>query len=311
MSRNLKILVLSGVPASGKSTWAKSFLAKNPNYVRVSRDDFRFMLRNQGLCENKIESMITSLQMNTIKEALNKRLNVVIDDTNLREKYINPFIKAFNHRADFEFMLFDISYKKALERDNNRERKVGEEVLKRMYKNYEVFKDSFHFQNMPQLKREEVAKQFIEGRVIYDSKLKDCVICDVDGTLAIMNRHPFDWKKVDKDYPNKAVIDRINDHYRVGTRVVLMSGRDNSSRELTEKWLKENGINYHELHMRGDLYKGDGDDYRKDNIVKEELYNEYIKDKYNVLVVYDDRQQVVDLWRSLGLDCFQVAASPD
>ena len=164
----------------------------------------------------------------------------------------------------------------------------------------------YHFQNYPQIKREEVAKKFLENKVPYNDDLEDCVICDIDGTLAIMNRHPFDWKNVDKDYLNPVVSLHLQEHKEKERRIILMSGRDNSSRELTEKWLKDNAVPYDELHMRGDLYKGGGDDYRKDSIVKEELYNEYVKGKYNVIVVYDDRSSVVDLWRSLGLDCFQV-----
>lgn len=311
MRKNLKIIILVGCPAAGKTTWSKQFLAKNPNYVRVNRDDFRFMLRNQPFCEDKIEKMINDLQMITIRECLNNRLNVIVDNTNLKESYINPIVRSFNHRADIEFMLLDISYEKALERDNAREKKVGEEVLKRMFENYKVFKDSFHFQNLPQLKREKVAEEFLKSKVKYDPELKDCVISDIDGTLAIMNRSPFNWGKVDKDYPNLSVIMHVNEHFDKGRKVILMSGRDKSARQLTEKWLKDNGVLYHELYMRGDLYTGDGDDYRKDNVVKEELYNEYVKNKYNVLVVYDDRRQVVNLWRRLGLDCYQVAESPD
>lgn len=47
-------------------------------------------------------------------------------------------------------------------------------------------------------------------------------------------------------------------------------------------------------------------DSRKDSVVKEEMYNEHIKYKYNVKAIYDDRQQVVDMWRDLGLTVFQV-----
>jgi hypothetical protein len=48
------------------------------------------------------------------------------------------------------------------------------------------------------------------------------------------------------------------------------------------------------------------DDNRCDSIVKEEIYNEYIKDKYNVLAVFDDRDRVVDMWRRIGLPTYQV-----
>jgi hypothetical protein len=48
-------------------------------------------------------------------------------------------------------------------------------------------------------------------------------------------------------------------------------------------------------------------DSRKDSIVKQELYERHIKPSYDVFVVLDDRNQVVDMWRSLGLVCLQVA----
>jgi hypothetical protein len=46
---------------------------------------------------------------------------------------------------------------------------------------------------------------------------------------------------------------------------------------------------------------------RKDSVVKQELFDEHIRDIYDVVAVYDDRQQVVDMWRAMGIDCFQVA----
>jgi hypothetical protein len=47
-------------------------------------------------------------------------------------------------------------------------------------------------------------------------------------------------------------------------------------------------------------------DYRKDSLIKEEIYVNNIKNKYNVIAVYDDRDQVVKKWRELGIKCFQV-----
>ena len=49
------------------------------------------------------------------------------------------------------------------------------------------------------------------------------------------------------------------------------------------------------------------DDNRKDSIIKEEIYNKVIKPRYNIKLVLDDRNQVVDMWRDIGLPCFQVA----
>lgn len=57
----------------------------------------------------------------------------------------------------------------------------------------------------------------------------------------------------------------------------------------------------YELHMRP------AGDRRRDSIVKAELFDRHVRDQYRVLVVLDDRKQVVEMWRSLGLTCLQVA----
>lgn len=69
----------------------------------------------------------------------------------------------------------------------------------------------------------------------------------------------------------------------------------------TEKWLADNYIVYDQLVMRK------ADDQTKDSIIKQDFYNKYIKGKFNVLGIFDDRNQVVEMWRSLGLPCYQVA----
>jgi hypothetical protein len=80
-----------------------------------------------------------------------------------------------------------------------------------------------------------------------------------------------------------------------------MSGRDSKHREPTLRFLDKHAFPYDALYMRAE------GDNRKDAIVKEEMYEQHIKGRYNVLVVFDDRNQVVDLWRKkLGIPCFQV-----
>lgn len=86
-----------------------------------------------------------------------------------------------------------------------------------------------------------------------------------------------------------------------GYDVVFCTGRKEQYREVTEEWL-ESHLGFHTpLLMRAD------DDGRTDWIVKYELFNKHIREQYNVRGVFDDRQQVVKMWRALGLTCFQVA----
>lgn len=135
----------------------------------------------------------------------------------------------------------------------------------------------------------------------YNHLLPDCYIFDIDGTLAHMQNHrgPFEWSKVHLDEVDDLMV-RILNTLRETNKIIIVSGRDGSCRELTSKWLYNNKIKYDLLFMRPTK------DYRKDNEIKEEIYNNHLKDKYNILGVFDDRQQVVDMWRSLGLKCFQV-----
>jgi hypothetical protein len=45
----------------------------------------------------------------------------------------------------------------------------------------------------------------------------------------------------------------------------------------------------------------------KDSIVKRNMFEKYIRGKYFIEYVLDDRNQVVEMWRSMGLTCLQVA----
>ncbi len=291
---NLKILILIGIPASGKSTWAKDYVRRNPDWVRVNRDDFRLMLKDAQLCENKIEDMITSLVKDTIGKALSKRLNVLVDNTNLKQKYISDIAETFKYQADIDYRVFDISLEKAIERDNAREAKVGEGVIRRMHQSYKSLLDSFDFQPIKKVARPVPSYEF-------DLKLPNAVIFDIDGTLAHMqNRGPFDLDKVDRDAVNAIVAEQVEFHRSAGRKILIVSGRESYSKALTIEWLDFYGIKFDEIFMRPD------GDYRKDTIIKREIYKNNIEGKYNVLCVYDDRLQVLDMWYSEGVFTFNV-----
>jgi predicted kinase len=291
---NLKILILIGIAASGKSTWAKEYVRKHANYVRVNRDDFRNMLKDSSMCENKIEDMISDLVNQTISSALTKKLNVIVDNTNLKQKYIDDIINKFKHQADIDYQVFDISLNKAIERDNARDSKVGEGVIKKMYGYYKQLIDSFSFQPIKMSERPALIPNF-------KSSLPDAVIFDIDGTLALMkNRGAFDWEKVDRDDLNQIVSEHIHFHRNLGRKIFLVSGRDASCKKMTKDWFEFYGIPFDEMFMRP------MNDFRKDTVIKEEIYNMFIKDNYNVLCVYDDRLSVCRKWVDMGLFTFTV-----
>jgi hypothetical protein len=135
--------------------------------------------------------------------------------------------------------------------------------------------------------------------------LNKVIICDIDGTLALLgDRDRYD-PTTGEDLLNNPIANILkvyNNQNLFPVELVLVSGREDKYRDITEKWLTKHGI----THYKG-LYMRKTGDFRKDTIVKKELYEKYIKGKYDVLFVLDDRDQVVRMWRDEGLTCLQVA----
>jgi hypothetical protein len=137
----------------------------------------------------------------------------------------------------------------------------------------------------------------------------DAVLVDLDGTLAIIgDRDPYDASRAEVDQLNEQVAWLAHSWLFDGTTerradraVVLVSGRQEKDRAPTERWLHRQGVLYDALRMRTT------GDTRNDAVVKRELYERSVRGRYNVVLVIDDRQRVVDMWRSLGFQCWQVA----
>ena len=205
-------------------------------------------------------------------------LDVVVDDTNFAyEDFWRD--RATEVGAEFEVKVFDTPVHTCVARDALRgDKSVGADVIYRMYRQYMKPK-----------------------KVPYDKKLPDAYIFDVDGTLAEMTkRGPFEWDRVGEDNLKEDVANILDSLKEQGNEIIIVSGRDGVSQIDTEAWLDFHSISYDKIFMRKNK------DNRKDSEVKNEIYESHIKGKYNILGVFDDRDQVVDLWRSLGLTCFQV-----
>jgi len=127
-------------------------------------------------------------------------------------------------------------------------------------------------------------------------------IVDIDGTLAIHGeRSPYDWARVGEDSPNEPVIDVVRALYAAGHGIIIVSGRMDSCWTETVKWLGSHSVPYRLLYMR------ETGDMRPDSVVKEEILDLIMRRGLDVRGVIDDRQQCVDMWRSRGLVCLQVA----
>ncbi len=138
-----------------------------------------------------------------------------------------------------------------------------------------------------------------------DPSLPHCVICDIDGTVALMNgRGPYDRNKYLTDLPNTPVVNLVKELISGGTEVIYVSGRDERGREDTLQWLRNNGL-WNTLYSR--LFMRPAFDSREDSIIKEEIFNREFRGKYYVRFVLDDRRRVIDKWRELGLTALAVA----
>ena len=137
-----------------------------------------------------------------------------------------------------------------------------------------------------------------------ESQLVKAIIVDVDGTVALRNgRGPFDWEKLGEDLPNIPILDLVNRIASTGVSIIFVTGREDKYREQTSQWLKRFLDYSFEIYCRVD------NDFRKDVLIKYELFKAHIDGQFDVISVFDDRSSVVDMWRNTaGLVCLQVAA---
>lgn len=275
-----KCIILRGLPASGKSTWAKKLIDDNPGrYKRVSKDDLRSMMDNTHWSKGN-EKFILKTRDALILLGLQEGYHIIVDDTNLfsgHEKTIRELVKG---QAIVEIKDFtDVPLDECIERDRHRQNYIGEQVIRKMY------------------------HDFLEQKrpiVVADPSLPRAIICDLDGTLALMNgRNPYDASLSENDLVNEPIAGIVK-RYSDFVKILLVSARKEEHRPQTERWLLNHEIPYNALWMRKT------EDARKDVLVKQEIYEEHIKGKYNIDFVVDDRNQVVNLWRSIGLTCLQV-----
>jgi hypothetical protein len=232
-------------------------------------------------------------------EALLDGKHVIVDDTNLNDRpveriknVVRKFNTDHNQQVQVEIKEMNVSLEECLERDKSRDKKVGDEVILKMHRQH-IIKDS------------GVGPKHDKKHPMYRAQapfLPKAIICDLDGTLCLMNgRSPFDASRCDEDLPNIPVVNMVKNYHQLGYKIILASGREDTFKPQTMAWLERYGITYEMLIMRA------ARDFRKDAIIKKEIFTNHIEGKYFVELVLDDRNQVVDLWRNdLQLPCFQV-----
>jgi FMN phosphatase YigB (HAD superfamily) len=150
---------------------------------------------------------------------------------------------------------------------------------------------------------------------------KDTYIFDLDGTIANIDARRklcvkpngkmnfqkfFDPRNIDLDTPNDPVIQTLQTLHKAGFKIVIFSGRSKATKQATVKWLDKFNVPYHVLKMRPTSHPFA---YMKDDLLKKHwLDNIFPGDEVNrIISVFDDRDQVVTMWRENNIPCFQVA----
>lgn len=302
-----QVIITRGVMASGKSTDAIKWLHYGPNRIRVNRNDIRYQLYGTYWGHPIDENVVSVVEESTILAALKAGQDVIVDATHLAAKNANRIVKiARKGGADkISFMDFPVTLDLAITRDKFRqakgERHVGEDVIRKTF-------ERFHINPMtgvlPKAPLIEQFEPLVFEPYVQTPGAPRAIIVDIDGTIAHHNgRNPYDTTRYHEDTVDEAVqlvLSAWMDYSNNSDSVIIMSGRDEAYREVTEEWLRVNGVYWDFFYMRPE------GDVRNDAIVKNELFEKYVAGFFNIDFVLDDRQRVVDMYRSKGLKVLQV-----
>ena len=306
----LTLTMTKGLPASGKTTWAKEEVLKSKGKTkRINKDDLRAML-DAGEWSDKNEAHILKVRDKLIIHYMSNGYNVIVDDTNLAPKHEEQLRAIFKtvesgswfpggeSNMKFEIKDFtDVSLRTCIDRDSARPNSVGAKVIKGMH------------------------RQFLKGKYkpyeapAYNPDLPNCIIVDIDGTVAHMNgRSPYDYSLVGTDIVDENVANIVRRYAQrdimemtPDTYIIIVTGRDDTCKEDTLKWLADNNIPFDEFYMRDHTLVDEKGNKLDDTVIKKNIYEDMIKPRFNVRFVLDDRDRVVKMWREQGLKVLQVA----
>lgn len=278
-----KVIILSGLPGSGKSTYANEIFTSDSGYEIIAWDLLRHFdaegnPRPYRFTE-KSEKQIRLQSFQTAEKLLQQGKNLIIDNTNLTDRTIEIWVDiAQKAGAEIERKNFDTSLDECIRRNELRTgwRKVPRPVIERM--------------------------ALMNGRIDWPTD-KKVVIVDMDGTMADISwRDPYAHWLIPQDKVRVGIATTVYNLYHSAYQrayVCIVSGRqmDNAGR-LTVDWLAKHEIPYHRIFMRN---LGDN---RDDAIVKKEILDKIGPERVSFAI--DDRPKVIRMWRENGIKTYDV-----
>jgi predicted kinase len=291
-----KLIAMQGLQGSGKSTWAKEFVAKNQNYYRVNSDELRTMLFDSGNPGTKWsrdkEDAVVIFQYHGVVSLLKAGKCVVWDNMNL-SKTAQERCVAAAEESGAQLLWHPMTRPVALCVARDAARPASQRIGRAIIENCALYYDWIPWKEYPVLQPDG----------------KDIVVFDLDGTLCncewrreiAARKKPFDWKSffaacgIDK--PNHPILDWAlslqKDHY-----IVISTGRHERYGDISASWLKIYGVNFLHMFMRRNS------DNRHDYEAKNDMCQHLPKDRIKFVV--DDRPQVVRMWRDNGIKVYPV-----
>lgn len=305
---NIKKLILTrGIQGSGKSTWARQWVEEDPEHrIRINNDDIRNMLGPYWIPAR--EDLVSNTKRNIAHNAIQYGYDIVVDNMNLNPKEVKFWQDLVNlhnkHITDpdiitpdwvpwkyeIEFKDFFIPLEECIRRDAMRPHPIGEKIIRDTWRKYKHFIQTTSVEN------------HVNNLIPYDPTKPYCVVVDMDSTLCF-NTSKRPW------YGPGAVDEMIHDMENYGVcetvyqlskeyPIIVATGRDTTQTDVTKQWLSDHGINPKDYYFRTE------GDHRKGVEVKREQI-EKIMEKYNILIVFEDCESIVEMYRELGLTVLQ------
>jgi predicted kinase len=316
------IIILIGTSLSGKSTFTDKYKKENKIFI-VSRDIERYNLSTYAHTNDSDEQLITLLVKDKINRLIQHRHDVLVDNTHLKKEDIDFYVKNYGAHTDIKVIVFPLLEEKELYKRNQlRFDSIGKLIPKKVL--------DFQIKDFKKLELNEYVDNetledlklnggsfLIKKKVTYndfknDNDKEDVFIFDLDGTLSYSPKrdfYDFDPELILSDIVVKPVAEILVSLLKNNKKIIFLSGREEKYKEKTIEWLKTqifslNGImDYYtpEIYMRRD------DDKRSDVKIKNDIYTKLLKDKYNIIGIFDDRKSVCESWLKRELFLFDVS----